>query len=344
MGLLTHTRKVIALIGLCVAAANAVAEVRTFDLPEYRGAALAYCSADGSLCGADLANSWCIEEGFQRASNWMLTEQAGVVASRDAATSTGRAFVSISCERAGTTFRAPMLGSMARSTVITPNRRAVESAISPVEFQVSVPGCHQREPGVFLCETTRDFQHCRSLYRSGRVFGCRAGLAFESGFADPIAAARDSYDLTVRSTAVATVRRERRGKGKLRGSAEFVLAFDGVELPKDYVCLQRDRYVYYPTGPMGGMAGIDATDDCDAPLRGAFEPNEDDLLRAYDMCSAAGAWGSEIEQPIELLVAGLYHVLPADSAALVKGAATFSADIIAPYVSVHAPMTVSCEQ
>jgi hypothetical protein len=337
-------RKVVALLGLALVAATAVAEVRTFELPEYRGAALAYCSADGSLCGADLANRWCVDEGYQRASNWTLTDRAGAVANPDARAATDRAFVSISCAREGTRFRAPTLGSMARSTVITPNRRAVESAIDPVEFQVSVPGCHQREPGVFLCETTHDYQHCRSLYRSGRVFGCRAGLAFESGFAVPIAANADTYALSVKSTAVATVHRERRGKGKLRGDAEFMLSFDGVELPKDHVCLQRDRYVYYPTGPMGGMAGIDATDECSEPLRGAFEPHEDDLLRAYDTCSAAGAWGGSIEQPIDVLVAGLYHVVPTDSAALVKGASTFSAEIIAPYVTVRAPMSVNCEQ
>jgi hypothetical protein len=344
MGIRTQTCKFIALIALGTAASSVFAEVRTFDLREHSGAALAYCSVDGTLCGADLANSWCVSEGYRRASNWTLTEQAGVVAGRGRAAAAEQAFLSISCEREGSSFRAPALGAMARTTVITPNRRAVETDIAPVEFQVSVPGCHQREPGVFMCETARDFQHCRSLYRSGRVFGCRAGLAFESGFAEPIAADDESYDLAVSSTAVATVHQERRGKGKLRGGAEFALSFDGFELPKDHVCLQRDRYLYHPTGPMGGMAGIDATDACDAPLHGSFEPNEDDLLRAYDMCNASGAWGGTIEQPIELLVAGLFHVLPADSVALVKGSATVSADIVAPYVTVRAPMTVVCEQ
>ncbi len=335
--------RVWASLGLLMIAAVVHAEVRTFDLPMYQGSPLAYCSADGSVCGAELATQWCASEGYDRASNWMLSDDAGVVAPPTRRRSNRRGFRSITCDREATPFRTPTLGSLVRSTVISPSRRAVETAIAPVEFQLSLPGCSQREPGVFLCESVHDYQHCRTLLENGRVFGCRAGVAFASGFAKPVTVDRESLQLRVQSSAMATVRRERRGKGKLRGHAEFEVAFDTPRIAANRVCLQRDRYLYYPTGPMGGMSGIEATDECGEPIRGEFEPHQDDLLRAYDMCMSLGAWGKTIEQPIEILVAGLYHIVDSDWAQNTKGAIA-GADIVAPYTTISAPMQVNCQQ
>ncbi|MGD8322799.1 MAG: hypothetical protein PVF50_00440 [Gammaproteobacteria bacterium] len=316
--------------------------MRTFESPEYRGKPLPYCSSDGSLCGADFARDWCVQNGFERVSNWTLMENAGVISSPSSRANNRNGFSTITCAREGSSFRAPRLGSLVRSTVIAPDRRASSAAIAPVEFHVTLPGCTQREPGVFLCESIHDYQMCRSLHQSGQVYGCRAGVAFASGFAKPVSVSAHHADLSVESNAAATVHLNRRGRGKLRGGAEFELLLPLPQVSREKLCLQRDRYIYYPTGPMGGMSGIEQTGRCDEPLQGEFEPHEDDLLRAYDTCAAENAWGGTVEQPIEVLVAGLFHFVDADIAGTLKGA-TVAPDILAPYTTVSAPMRVKCE-
>lgn len=327
---------------LCIGGASAaLADVRTFDHPMANGVPLAYCNDAGTVCGAEVARQWCVNAGYEGASNWILLEDAGAVSARSRRSSE-RGFRSITCSRDGTTFRTPTLGSLTRSTVITPNRRSVVTALDPIEYRITVPGCHQNRPGVLLCESVPDFQHCRSLFRAGKVFGCRAGVAFASGFAHPVAAVEGSYDLELRSSAEATVRSERRGKGKLRGDAQFTIAFATPVPARNEICLQRDRYLYYPTGPMGGMAGIEATDACDEPISGTFEPHEDDLLQAYDACNASGAWGGSITGEIEILVAGLYHIARVDESGQPKST-TMPAKVEARYLTVRAPLSIRCE-
>jgi hypothetical protein len=328
---------------LGLVAANVSAEVRTFDSPMLRGKPLTYCNANGTVCGADFAQRWCIDQGYERVSNWTLVDNAGVISSPSSRANNRNGFRTITCAREGSSFRGPRLGAMARSTVIAPDRRTADMVIAPVEYQVALPGCSQREPGVFLCETIHDYQMCRSLHRTGQVYGCRAGVAFASGFAKPISVNTSQTEISVDSNAVATVHLDRRGRGKLRGDVEFELLLPIPQVSQEKLCLQRDRYVYYPTGPMGGMSGIEQTGSCDEPLRGEFEPHEDDLLRAYDMCAAENAWGHTIEQPIEVLVAGLFHFVDADIAGTIKGA-TVAPDILAPYTTITAPMRVKCER
>ena len=91
------------------------------------------------------------------------------------------------------------------------------------------------------------------------------------------------------------------------------------------------------------MHGIEETADCGRSIDGDFEPNEDDLLRAYDLCNAQDAWGDTIEQSIDLLVAGLFHVVDSNLADL-AWLGPEDIDIVAPYVTVQAPMTVRCRQ
>lgn len=337
------TIRVSALICLGLVAGAASAEVRTFESPTYRGKPLTFCNVDGTVCGADFAQQWCVEQGFERASNWTLMENAGVISSPSNRANNRNGFNSVTCAREGTQFRGPRIGTLARSTVIAPDRRGASLSMAPpVRYQVALPGCSQREPGVFLCETVHDYQLCRTLLRNGEVYGCRAGMAFASGFAKPVSVETIDAELSVDSNAVATVHRDRRGRGKLRGDVNFELLFSVPDMSQEMLCLQRDRYVYYPTGPMGGMSGIEQTDDCDEPVSGEFEPHEDDLLRAWDLCAAENAWGETIEQPIEVLVAGLFHFIDADVAGTIKGA-TAAPNIIAPYTSVRAPMRVKCE-
>jgi hypothetical protein len=225
-----------------------------------------------------------------------------------------------------------------RAVVLSPNLRDVETALEPTEYRVLIPGCHQREPGVFLCETVHEYQHCRTLMGARKVFSCRAGLAFDGGFAEPIAAAPDDYELDVRSNAEMVVTRGQRGEAKVRGDARVEVTFAVPHVDIGARCVQRDRYVYYPTGPKGGLGEIDDVDECEAPLAATVAPHEDDALQAYDMCDVFAAWGGEIEQPLELLVAALFHV--GTSAAFSEDAGT---RIVAPYVTVHAPMKVSCQ-
>lgn len=340
-----HSLRYLAVALLCACASGvwgtAWAEVRTFENPTYHGAPVAYCNLSGDLCGEEIARRWCINEGFEAVNSWMLSDVAGAGIARE--TGAQRGFTHITCSRRSDDFNAPALDSYARITAFSPDRASIQSTFAPVRYYLTVPGCHQSEPGVFMCETVHDYQHCRTLYRSGKVFGCKAGVAFSSQFATPTSADPSSYDLDVESTAIATVQYGQRGHGRLRGEAKFNLAFSESPVPADKFCIQRDRYVYHSTGPMGGMSGIEEAAPCDQAIAGSFEPNEDDLIRAYDLCNGQDAWGGSVEQSIDLLVAGLYHVADAG----VVDRAWLSADdidVLAPYVTVRAPMTVRCRR
>jgi hypothetical protein len=166
-------------------------------------------------------------------------------------------------------------------------------------------------------------------------------MAFADGFAEPIAATSEDYSLDLRSTAAVTVEQGARGTGKIKGDVRFKIDFALPKLDDSVWCLQRERYLYFPTGPKGGIAEIDDTEDCGEPIAGSFGPHEDDLLQAYDLCDAFAAWGSELEQPIELLVAALYQVGSASPAFRSRHG---DSTIMAPYTTVSAPMKISCKR
>jgi len=331
-----------------LASINSVqAEVRRFADPKMGGDPVSYCAAAGEVCGERVADSWCRSQGFQSAVDW------SVRLGRDAATRTRaidsevicrgahcESFASISCETSGQAFRMPALGGLSRSTIITPSRRSAEVAFAAVEYEVLIPGCHQREPGIFLCESVHEYQHCRTLFRAGRVFGCRAGLAFDGGFAEPLLSAPEEHRLELESNASATVYRERRGEGKLRGEVRLAVSFDLPTIDAKDWCLQRDRYIYFPSGPKGGLAEIDATDDCDVPIEARFAPHEDDLIEAYDLCEGSASWDAELEASTDLMVAGLFHI----GSARPEFNATYGPTrIVAPYMMVKAPLQIICK-
>jgi len=334
---------ILAMAGVC----RAQPDVQRFDAPAHGGYGVASCVAGGTICGKRVADNWCASQGFEGAVDWSV--QPG----RDFSTATVTLdeglvcrgaqcehFAAISCETGGQTFRVPTLGGLTRSTLITPDRRVVQAAVAAVEYEVLIPGCEQREPGVFLCQSVHEYQHCRTLLGSGKVFGCRAGLAFEGGFAEPIAAGRGDYVLDLESNAQATVYRGRRGAGKLRGQARFEIDFAMPAIdPLDW-CLQRDRYVYFPSGPKGGLAEIDATDACEEPVQGRFEPHEDDLIEAYDLCEGTLSWGEKLQHETQLLVGALFHIGSARPHFTAKWGST---RILAPYLTVKAPLAVDCK-
>ncbi|HEY7671532.1 MAG TPA: hypothetical protein VIC71_04885 [Gammaproteobacteria bacterium] len=329
-------------------AVSAHAQVRTFANPAHDGLPLSYCVAGGEVCGAKAATDWCQTQGFDYATDWSAAPGVDVTSTTvrldDGGICRGaqcEAFATITCADDAQALRMATLGPWAHTRVLEPGMRAVATPTEPTEYQVLIPGCHQREPGVFLCESVHEYQHCRTLMGAAKIFGCRAGLAFDGGFAEPVAPEPDDYELDVRSNAEMVVTHGQRGEAKVRGDARVKVAFAMPAVGEGAWCLQRERYVYYPTGPKGGLSEIDDAADCDAPIEATVVPNEDDALQAYDMCDVFAAWGGEIEQPIELLVAGLFHVSSA-SPTFTKDAAA-GTRIIAPYLTVRAPMKVSCE-
>ena len=238
------------------------------------------------------------------------------------------------------TYRIQVLGGASRNTVISPDGRSTEVALDQAEFEVLIPGCHENEPGVFLCETVHEYQHCRTLMRAGSVYGCRAGLAFDGGFAMPAPAGPGDYSLALKSTAQIRVERAQRGEGRVKGKARFEVSFAPPIDAPNVRCLQRDRYIYYPTGPRGGLADIDDTADCGEPIEGEFMPHEDHMLQAYDMCTALSAWGDEIEQPMDVLVAALFNIGSTSPEFLAEHGA--ASTVIASYLTIKAPVTIDC--
>jgi len=334
------------LLALTIIVTNAGAQVRTFQTPRHGGYAVSYCGASDTSCGEAVATAWCRSQGYDRAQEWGARSEPSAVRLDDGAIClSGQcdAFATITCGGGAASDAPPMLPiAAARSTVLAPNLRTTEVVYDSVEFGVLIPGCHQIEPGTFLCETVIEYQHCRTLMRSGRVLSCRAGLAFDGGFAMPVAAEPGHYRLEVDSSAGIRVDVGMRGTGKIRGDADVEVRFETPTVRYTSWCLQRDRYVYHTTGPSGGLADIDDTDDCDEPIAATFAPHEDDLLVAYDLCEAYGAWGREIEHSIDVIVAGLFQIGSASPQfrAEYGGGTT----VIAPYLTVRAPLRIDCHE
>ena len=325
----------------------AAAQIQGFESPRYEGFDVSYCGVDAESCGERMASAWCRTRGFEHASSWAA--RAGVdAASRavrldDGAVCEGgscESFASITCGSETQTFTMPVLGPSGRATVLSPNLRSTEIALDTAEYRVLIPGCSQLDPGVFSCESILEYQHCRTLMISRMVHSCRAGLAFEAGFAEPRSAGPDDYDLEVDSKAKVRVTLGDRGFGQIRGDADVELTLLPPTDGDGAWCLQRDRYVFFPTGPMGGMSEIGETTDCDEPIQLSFEPHGDDLLRAYDLCDSFAAWDSEIEDSIDVLVAGLFQIRSA-SPEFIESYPSGGA-VIAPFVRVDAPLTIEC--
>jgi hypothetical protein len=230
---------------------------------------------------------------------------------------------------------------MGRATVIEPSRRSAAVAYETVEVRTLIPGCHQREPGVYLCETVHEYQHCRTLMQRGQVFSCRAGLAFDGGFAMPVAPKPGEYQLDLRSNLEIRVENGKRGDGRVKGEASAEVSFRPPATQNSLWCLQRDRYIYYPTGPKGGIGEVDDTAACDTPITARIEPNEDDILVAYELCNSFAAWGSELTHSVDLLVGAIFGLGSSSPAFLDQYGS--STALIAPYLTVSAPVTIECK-
>jgi hypothetical protein len=246
------------------------------------------------------------------------------------------------CAEEARTFTAPVLGASGQATMLSPSRRAPQAVLEGAdEQQVPVPGCGQVSPGTLRCGMIQDYQHCRTLMISSMVDSCRIEVAFASGAIVPQAAEPGDYDLAIESDARVRIARDERGFGQVRGAASVEIRF---ELPAEAAppawCVQRDRYLYFATGPQGGLPEIDDSGDCDSPLSFDFKPHADDLLRAWDLCETFAAWGEELRDSIEILAAAIFHVrssAPSFNARYRDGAAA-----IARYATVTAPLTIEC--
>jgi len=245
-----------------------------------------------------------------------------------------------SCEPPGRSLALPTLGPAGQATVLSPNRRTTELSLDSDDYDVLIPGCTPVSAGVFVCESRYQYQHCRTLMFSSMVYSCLAANPLADGFAEGRPAARGDYSVAVESNARVRVTRGDRGFGQARGEADVVLTIDP---PRDVAggsCLQRDRFLFYPTGPEGGVSDIDDTAACDAPMEFSLRPHEDDIVRAYDACEEFSAWGGELEESIEIVAAGLFHMQSDDPGFLARYQSGVA--LLAIYVTVAAPLKIDC--
>lgn len=327
------------------------AEVRSFEAPALDGYALGYCDAGGRRCGEAVATAWCRRQGYEYASEWRIRQGSGFASQTirldDGTLCRGAgcdAFAEITCgsRRQAHRYLMPSLGAAGRATVISPDQRNASSIVDSIEYHVEVPGCRQHAAGSFTCDALPAYRKCEEQFEAGRVFSCRANLAFLNQAVEPEQVAAADYALRLNSSASATVYRDRRGKGKLKGDARFEIRFAAPKIDKLDWCVERERYLYHPSGPQGGTGKVDDSEQCKAPIEGRFKPQRDDLLAAYDACDRRNAWGQRLQQRMELLVAALYHIGSARPD-FVPGRAADHTKVLAPYVLVEAPMSVTCK-
>ena len=330
-------------------ASAAGAQVRTFERPQLDGFDVSYCGATSGSCGERMAAAWCRAVGYEYASDWAaragIDDTSRAVRLDDGAVCAGAAcesFATITCGRKPETFTAPILGTAAtNATVLAPNQRTTQTALESAEYRVLMPGCSQQDPGVFVCDSMVEYQHCRTLMISRMVDSCRAGFAFEDSFAEPHPAAPGDYELEVDSDARVRIDQGVRGFGQIKGEVEVVLTIAPPLGGDDGAwCLQRDRYTFFTTGPMGGLSDLGEPGECDEPMEFSFEPNEDDLIRAYDLCESFVAWGMELTDSIDVIAAGLFQIRSASPTFAQKHGDARA--VIAPWVQVRAPLKIDC--
>jgi hypothetical protein len=331
-------------VGVVLAAVisvDASAQVRTYDNPQHDGLAVSYCGADPSSCGEYMATAWCLSIGYEYASDWAaragIRQPIRAIRLDDGAICEGaacEAFARITCGPETRTFTTPVLGPSGKLTVLSADRRSIAQSIDAAEYRVMVPGCSQREPGIFVCESIDEYEHCRTLMISRMIHSCRIDRALEDVVAESRAVTADEYELSIESDAVIRIRPGERGRGQTRGNAEILVRFDPPAAAQGSECVGRRSYVYFPTGPEGGRPSIGKVDDCDAPLELRVEPHEDDLLRAYDLCETFASWGFEIEDSMDVLIAGLFEFRATG--------ASPAARLVAPHSRVSAPLKIEC--
>jgi hypothetical protein len=239
-------------------------------------------------------------------------------------------------------FTMPLLGPSGQATVLSANLRSTELSLDAADYRFLIPGCTQAETGVYVCDSAHQYQHCRTLMFSSMVHSCRAPNPLDAGFAQARAAAPADYTLAVKSNARVKVTRGQRGFGQSRGSADVVLELAVPLEAAGGSCLQRDRFLFYPTGPEGGASEIDATAGCETPLEFRFTPHEDDIVRAHDVCENLAAWGEKIEDTVAIVAAGLFHIRSTDPDFRTRHGADTA--IIAPWVNVTAPLEIDCAE
>lgn len=323
------------------------AEVRTFRNPAFEGYRLDYCKNAGRACGERVATEWCVTQGYEFASDWGIERDIGVfqpTISLDsrAICDNGNCdgFLEITCGRETQSFSVPSLGGETRGTVFTPDRRHAAVAVTREEIQHVVPGCSQFEPGELLCQSAPEYQHCRTLMQDGYVLGCRAILALDGITADLREAGTGDYHLSLKARASITVEKGNRGEGRVRGETQYTVAFALPKSPEGTpYCLQRHGYEYHQTGPDGGSSEISTAEECDEPLKGRFEPHDDDILYAYNLCEGRRAWGSSLEATTDLVVAAIFHFAATSSS---TSAEVDGSNSVAPYVAIAAPVEVIC--
>ena len=341
-----HTNALLIAVAI-IAAPPVLAQVQTFQYPQHDGSNVSYCGAGNSSCGERVAAAWCRTSGYEFASDW---------AAGSAGNSTGRAislddgvvcegatcevFAHITCGSTQPTFTRLVPGAAERSTILSPSRRSTVASLDAAELRVLIPGCSQRDPGVFVCESILDYQHCRSLMQARMLYSCRAALVIDEDFAEARATTPDDYVIEIDSDAYVRVTQGSRGAGQVKGKAEVELTIKPPVDDSSAWCLQRDQFLFFPTGPMGGVPEIGESADCGEPMEFSFEPHEDDLTRAYDLCDSFVAWGETIDDRIDILAAGLFQVRSA-SPTFVSSHGGGSA-VIAPFVQVEAPLTIDC--
>ena len=246
-----------------------------------------------------------------------------------------------SCASGTTRDVMPALGSAGRATVLSPSLRTTEIGVDGNGEQVPVPGCSPLRPGVLLCNSIHEFQHCRTLMISSMVGACRVEIAFARDDVVARPAEPGSYRLAVESTARVRINRDSRGFGEARGRARVTLDLDlPAEASAPGWCVERERYLYYATGTEGGNYEIDNADDCADPIDFSFGANDDDLMRAWDLCETFAAWDEELTDSIEILAAGIFQVRSAapDFSTRYPGGSVR----IARYLRVEAPLTIDC--
>ena len=99
------------------------------------------------------------------------------------------------------------------------------------------------------------------------------------------------------------------------------------------------------TGPAGGVWALKASATCNDPVGATYEPDEDDILMAYDQCEERKAWGSNITTNMQVVAGAVFVMNNPRTTNVTTSSCNYVnvTELLRPYTVVNLNVSVKCQ-
>ena len=99
------------------------------------------------------------------------------------------------------------------------------------------------------------------------------------------------------------------------------------------------------TGPAGGLWALKASTACGDPVGATYEPDEDDVLMAYDECEEQKAWGSTITINMQVVAGAVFVMNNARTTNVTTSSCNYVnvTELLRSYTTINLKISVKCQ-